>query len=62
MPYRLSAMATFAGCFREPDASLPSWVPTANGSAKLIMVLTAVENTDEVWRLWSALTEQFGQG
>jgi CubicO group peptidase (beta-lactamase class C family) len=31
-------------------------------AAKLIMVQTAVENTDEVWRLWSALVEQFGQG
>jgi CubicO group peptidase (beta-lactamase class C family) len=31
-------------------------------TSKLIMVQTAVENTDEVWRLWSALVEQFGQG
>jgi CubicO group peptidase (beta-lactamase class C family) len=31
-------------------------------SAKLVMVQTAVENTDEVWRLWSAVVEQFGQG
>jgi CubicO group peptidase (beta-lactamase class C family) len=30
--------------------------------SKLVMVQTAVENTDEVWRLWSALVEQFGQG
>jgi CubicO group peptidase (beta-lactamase class C family) len=28
--------------------------------SKLILVQTAVENTDEVWRLWSALVEQFG--
>jgi CubicO group peptidase (beta-lactamase class C family) len=31
-------------------------------ASKLIMVQTAVENTDEVWRLWSAVVEQFGQG
>jgi len=31
-------------------------------TSKLIMVQTAVENTDEVWHLWSALVEQFGQG
>jgi len=30
--------------------------------SKLVMVQTAVENTDEVWRLWSALVEQFGHG
>ena len=29
-------------------------------ASKLILVQTAVENTDEVWRLWSALVEQFG--
>ena len=29
-------------------------------TSKLILVQTAVENTDEVWRLWSALVEQFG--
>jgi CubicO group peptidase (beta-lactamase class C family) len=29
-------------------------------TSKLVMVQTAVENTDEVWRLWSALVEQFG--
>jgi CubicO group peptidase (beta-lactamase class C family) len=33
-----------------------------DSASKLIMVQTAVENTDEVWRLWSALVEQFGQG
>jgi CubicO group peptidase (beta-lactamase class C family) len=31
-------------------------------SSKLVMVQTAVENTDEVWRLWSSLVEEFGQG
>jgi CubicO group peptidase (beta-lactamase class C family) len=31
-------------------------------SSKLVMVQTAVENTDEVWRLWSTLVEQFGRG
>ena len=31
-------------------------------SSKLILVQTAVENNYEVWRLWSALVEQFGQG
>ena len=31
-------------------------------ASKLIMVQTAVENNYEVWRLWSALVEQFGQG
>jgi CubicO group peptidase (beta-lactamase class C family) len=31
-------------------------------TSKLIMVQTAVENTGEVWRLWSALVKQFGQG
>ena len=30
--------------------------------SKLIMVQTAVDNTDEVWRLWSTLVEQFGHG
>jgi CubicO group peptidase (beta-lactamase class C family) len=29
--------------------------------SKLIMVQTAVEETDEVWRLWSELVKQFGQ-
>jgi CubicO group peptidase (beta-lactamase class C family) len=29
-------------------------------AAKLVMVQTAVENTPEVWRLWSAAVEQFG--
>ena len=29
-------------------------------TSKLILVQTAVENTDEVWRLWSTLVEQFG--
>jgi CubicO group peptidase (beta-lactamase class C family) len=28
-------------------------------AAKLVLVQTAVEETDEVWRLWSALVEQF---
>jgi hypothetical protein len=31
-------------------------------TSKLILVQTAVENTDEVGRLWSALVEQFGRG
>jgi CubicO group peptidase (beta-lactamase class C family) len=31
-------------------------------TSKLILVQTAVDNTQEVWRLWSALVEQFGQG
>ena len=31
-------------------------------ASKLVMVQTAVENIDEVWCLWSALVEQFGQG
>jgi hypothetical protein len=31
-------------------------------TSKLILVQTAVENNYEVWRLWSALVEQFGQG
>ena len=31
-------------------------------SSKLVMVQTAVDNTDEVWRLWSAVVEQFGPG
>jgi CubicO group peptidase (beta-lactamase class C family) len=29
-------------------------------TSKLVMAQTAVENTDEVWRLWSALVQQFG--
>jgi hypothetical protein len=33
-----------------------------DSASKLIMVQTAVEDTDEVWRLWSALVKQFGQG
>jgi CubicO group peptidase (beta-lactamase class C family) len=31
-------------------------------TSKLILVQTAVDNTEEVWRLWSALVDQFGQG
>ena len=31
-------------------------------TSKLVMVQTALETTTEVWRLWSALVEQFGQG
>jgi hypothetical protein len=30
-------------------------------TSKLILVQTAVDNAEEVWRLWSALVEQFGQ-
>jgi CubicO group peptidase (beta-lactamase class C family) len=30
-------------------------------TSKLILVQTAVDNTGEVWRLWAALAEQFGQ-
>jgi hypothetical protein len=30
--------------------------------SKLILVQTAVNNPNEVWRLWSDLVEQFGQG
>ena len=30
-------------------------------ASKLIMVQTALEDTPEVWRLWAALVEQFGQ-
>ena len=29
-------------------------------TSKLVMVQTAVEYTDEAWRLWSALVKQFG--
>jgi CubicO group peptidase (beta-lactamase class C family) len=29
-------------------------------ASKLVMVQTALEDTDEVWRLWSALVTQFG--
>jgi CubicO group peptidase (beta-lactamase class C family) len=31
-------------------------------TSKLVMVQTAVDTNDEVWRLWSALVEQFGEG
>lgn len=31
-------------------------------TSKLIMVQTAVDTNYEVWRLWSALVEQFGEG
>ncbi|HZB90157.1 MAG TPA: serine hydrolase, partial [Stellaceae bacterium] len=31
-------------------------------AAKLVMVQTAVEDSTEVWHLWSAVVEQFGQG
>lgn len=31
-------------------------------TSKLVMVQTAVANTDEVWSLWLALVEQFGHG
>ena len=31
-------------------------------TSKLVMVQTALEGSPEVWRLWSALVEQFGQG
>jgi hypothetical protein len=45
------------------DAARRSRQGNGNGNAsKLIMVQTAVETTDEVWRLWSAPVEQFGQG
>jgi CubicO group peptidase (beta-lactamase class C family) len=30
-------------------------------ASKLVMVQSALEDTPEVWRLWSALVEQFGQ-
>ena len=29
-------------------------------TSTLILVQTAVDNTEEVWQLWSALVEQFG--
>jgi hypothetical protein len=29
--------------------------------SRLVMVQTALNDTDEVWRLWSALVAQFGQ-
>jgi CubicO group peptidase (beta-lactamase class C family) len=31
-------------------------------TSKLIMVQTAVDTNYEIWRLWSALVEQFGEG
>ena len=31
-------------------------------TSKLVLVQTAVDNTEEVWPLWSALVEQFGHG
>ena len=31
-------------------------------TSKLVMVQTALEGSPEVWHLWSALVEQFGQG
>jgi CubicO group peptidase (beta-lactamase class C family) len=31
-------------------------------ASKLVMVQTALEDSPEVWRLWSAMVEQFGQG
>jgi CubicO group peptidase (beta-lactamase class C family) len=31
-------------------------------ASKLVMVQTAVENGSEVWRLWAAVVEQFGEG
>jgi len=31
-------------------------------ASKLVMVQTAVEGNTEIWRLWSALVEQFGRG
>jgi CubicO group peptidase (beta-lactamase class C family) len=31
-------------------------------TSKLVMVQTALETTVEVWRLWSAVVEQFGRG
>jgi CubicO group peptidase (beta-lactamase class C family) len=30
-------------------------------ASKLVLVQTALEDTPEVWRLWSALVKQFGQ-
>jgi CubicO group peptidase (beta-lactamase class C family) len=30
--------------------------------SKLVMVQTALENSPEIWRLWAAVVEQFGQG
>lgn len=31
-------------------------------ASKLVMVQTALETNDEVWRLWNAMVEQFGYG
>jgi CubicO group peptidase (beta-lactamase class C family) len=31
-------------------------------AAKLVMVQTAVDGTDEIWPLWSAVVDQFGHG
>jgi CubicO group peptidase (beta-lactamase class C family) len=31
-------------------------------ASKLILVQTAVDNTEEVWHLWSALAKQFSRG
>jgi CubicO group peptidase (beta-lactamase class C family) len=31
-------------------------------ASKLVMVQTALENSPEIWRLWAAVVEQFGQG
>ena len=33
-----------------------------DSASKLILVQTAVEDTDEVWHLWVALVAQLGQG
>ena len=50
-----------------PGARRPFALVGANGqricvdpTSKLILVQTPVDNADEVWRLWSALVEQFG--
>jgi CubicO group peptidase (beta-lactamase class C family) len=66
------AMPTFGyGYFfwLQPGARQQFALVGANGQricvdpvSKLIPAQTAVDNTEEVWRLWSNLVEQFGQG
>ena len=61
---RHSVTAICCGCFPVRGVSSPWSAPSDSASidpvSKLVMVQTAVETDAEVWRLWSAVVEQFG--
>jgi hypothetical protein len=41
-------------------APSPIAIPISDPTSKLILVQAAVDKAGEVWRVWSALVEQFG--